>query len=163
MMEFSGRSDPNAVADYIVELSRAPISAQYQARRGCRFSYWRGTESFTKGMPDSERRLLFQRILAKAPRASVVLIHGARHFVQDQSTGSRRSSDRDLSRRPGDDVVRGEMRNGIGHNMPQEAPRTSPKLSSTLMVFDQCQPEEARRTLHLPAMAHYFLYSVFIN
>ncbi len=81
MMEFSGRSDPNAVADYIVELLEADLRPDLGKAR-VPILVLAGTESFTKGMPDSERRLLFQRILAKAPRASVVLIHGARHFVQ---------------------------------------------------------------------------------
>ena len=81
MAEISGKSDPEAVADYITEMLPADLRPRLARARVPILSLV-ATESYKKGMPEAEMKAFYEKLLANAPFVSVVLIHGARHFVE---------------------------------------------------------------------------------
>lgn len=80
MAERAGRSDPDSVAHYIMEMLPNDLRPDL-ARMKAPVLALVATDSYKKGLPDSEVRGFYRRMLANAPRAAVVLIHNARHFV----------------------------------------------------------------------------------
>jgi pimeloyl-ACP methyl ester carboxylesterase len=78
--ENAARSDPNAVAEYLVEMLTTDLRPQLGRIRAPILALV-ATESYKKGLPDAAMRAFYMKILANAPLASVVLIHNAHHFI----------------------------------------------------------------------------------
>lgn len=81
MTEHAGRSDPEAVADYLMEMLPADLRPNLHNALVPALALV-ATESYKKGLSDSDMLAFYRRMLAGAPMVSIVLIHGARHFLE---------------------------------------------------------------------------------
>jgi N-formylmaleamate deformylase len=80
MLELTGRSDPEAVAEYIMEMLPADLRPDL-GKAKAPILVLVATDSYKKGLSDEAIRAFYQRVLANAPRASIILTRNARHFM----------------------------------------------------------------------------------
>lgn len=80
MTEFSARSDPDAVAQYIMEMLPADLRPDLGKVKVPILALI-AADSYKRGLPDAEIRSFYRRIFANAPEASTLIIHNARHFI----------------------------------------------------------------------------------
>jgi pimeloyl-ACP methyl ester carboxylesterase len=81
----AARSDPRATGDYVVEMLSADLRPELP-RLGAPLLALAAADSYLAGRSESEIRAFYSTLLAGAPRASVLLVRQARHFIaQDQA------------------------------------------------------------------------------
>lgn len=78
--ERAARSDPAATAAYVVEMLSADLRPEL-ARLDAPLLALAATDSYLAGRSEEEISAFYANLLAKAPKASVLLLREARHFV----------------------------------------------------------------------------------
>ncbi|TRL33102.1 alpha/beta hydrolase [Methylosinus sporium] len=78
--ERAARSDPAATAAYVVEMLSADLRPEL-ARLDAPLLALAATDSYLAGRSEEEISAFYADLLAKAPKASVLLLREARHFV----------------------------------------------------------------------------------
>jgi len=82
MTGLAALSDPESVAQYIMEMLPADLRPEL-GKIQVPILALVAVDSYKKGMTDTEMRAFYSRVFANAPQASIVLVHGARHFIEE--------------------------------------------------------------------------------
>ena len=82
MAEIAALSDPESVAQYLSEMLPGDLRPEL-GKIQAPILVLAATDSYKKGMTDADMRAFYARVFANAPRASIVLVHGTRHFIEE--------------------------------------------------------------------------------